>query len=237
MHLFYTPDITTNTYLLNEEESRHAIRVLRLHIGDKIQLIDGKGGLYVAEIIDDNQKHCSVRITDTKTEFLKRDWYLQIAIAPTKNMDRLEWFIEKATEIGINEISLINCNKSERTIVKAERLNKVAISAIKQSMKAYLPKINDVVDLKKFIISTKDFDGQKFIAHCHDREILPHIKTFYKSKENVIILIGPEGDFSIDEIKLALENGYKEISLGESRLRTETAALYACTAANILNEN
>lgn len=237
MHLFYTPDITSDTYILNEEESKHAIRVLRLHSGDTIQLIDGKGGLYVAEIIDDNQKQCTVRITETKTEFLKRDWYLQIAIAPTKNMDRLEWFIEKATEIGIDEISLIKCNNSERTIVKAERLNKVAISAIKQSMKAYLPKINELVDLKKFIISTKEFNGQKFIAHCHAREILPHIKTFYKSKENAIILIGPEGDFSIDEIKLTLENGFKEISLGESRLRTETAALYACTTINIINND
>ena len=236
MHLFYTPDITSNTYILNEEESKHAIRVLRLHIGDTIQLIDGNGGLYVGEITDDNQKHCSVRITDTKREFSKRDWYLQIAIAPTKSMDRLEWFIEKATEIGIDEISLIECDKSERAIVKTERLNKVAVSAMKQSVKAYLPKINDVVDFKKFIISTRDFSGQKFIAHCHAREVLPHIKVLYKSKENTIILIGPEGDFSINEIKTALENGFKEISLGESRLRTETAALYACGALNVLNE-
>src|ERR1035437_2796443 len=157
MHLFFTPDITSNTYILSEEESKHAIRVLRLNIGDTIQLIDGNGGLYVAEIIDDNQKHCAVKIIDIKKEFSKRNWYLQIAIAPTKNMDRLEWFTEKATEIGINEISLVNCHNSERTIVKAERLIKVAISAIKQSVKAYLPKINEVIDFKKFMISTKDF--------------------------------------------------------------------------------
>lgn len=237
MHLFYTPDITTNTYTLSEEESKHAIRVLRLGIGDTIQLIDGKGGLYVAEIMDDTQKHCAVNIIDTKKEFTKRNCYLQVAIAPTKNMDRLEWFIEKATEIGIDEISLIDCEKSERTVVKAERLNKVAISAIKQSIKAYLPQINEVIDFKKFIISIKDFKGQKFIAHCHAREVLPHIKTLFNSKENTIIIIGPEGDFTIEEIKQALDNGFKEISLGESRLRTETAALYACTLANILNEN
>jgi 16S rRNA (uracil1498-N3)-methyltransferase len=208
-----------------------------LKTGDSIQLIDGKGGLYVAEIIDDNQKHCAVKITDTKKEFSKRDWSLHIAIAPTKNMDRLEWFVEKATEIGIDEISLIDCNKSERTIVKAERLNKVAISAIKQSLKAYLPKISDVVDFKKLIASAKDFKGEKFIAHCHSREVLPHIKTLYKPKSNTIILIGPEGDFSVDEIKLALDNDFKEISLGASRLRTETAALYACTTINILNHD
>ncbi len=237
MHLFYTPDITSNTYILPEEESKHAIRVLRLTIGDSIQLIDGRGGLYIAEIVDDNQKRCAVKITDVKKEFLKRDWNLHIAIAPTKNMDRLEWFVEKATEIGIDEISLIDCNKSERSIVKAERLNKVAVSAIKQSLKAYLPIINEIADFKKFIASIANFEGQKFIAHCHAREALPHIKVLYKFKENTIILIGPEGDFSIEEIKLALDNGFKEISLGESRLRTETAALYACTTINIINND
>lgn len=236
MHLFYTPDILSNTYTLNEEESKHAIRVLRLSIGDKIQLIDGAGGWYEAEIIDDNQKRCTVSVIETKKEVGKRNWNLHIAIAPTKNMDRLEWFLEKATEIGIDEISLLDCNNSERTIVKAERIEKVAVSAIKQSLKAYLPKINQMLDYKKFIASAKDFKGRKFIAHCNYRGALPHIKTLYKNGENVLMLIGPEGDFTIDEVKLALDNGFTEISLGESRLRTETAALYACTTINILNE-
>jgi 16S rRNA (uracil1498-N3)-methyltransferase len=235
MHLFYTPDILSNTYTLNEEESKHCVRVLRLSIGDKIQLIDGNGGWYEAEIIDDNQKRCTVTILQTQKEVGKRNWQLHIAIAPTKNMDRLEWFIEKATEIGIDEISLLDCANSERTIVKTERLNKVVISAMKQSMKAYLPKVNEVLSFEKFIASTKDFNGQKFIAHCHT-SLRPHVKSLYTTQQNVLMLIGPEGDFTIEEVKLAVNNNFKEISLGTSRLRTETAALYACTTINILNE-
>lgn len=235
MHLFYTPDIISSTYTLNEEESKHCVRVLRLNEGDKIQLIDGVGGFYDAEITDNNPKRCSVKIIEHKKEVGKRNWHLHIAIAPTKNMDRLEWFVEKATEIGIDAVSLIDCKNSERTIVKTERIQKVAISAIKQSLKAYLPKINEVIDYKKFIALTKDFKGEKFIAHCQSAE-LPHLKTKYTLKQNAFVLIGPEGDFTIDEVKFALENGFKEISLGESRLRTETAAIYACAALNVLNE-
>lgn len=235
MHLFYTPDITSGTYTLNEEESKHAVRVLRLKTGDTIQLIDGAGGFYTAEIIDDHQKHCTVKITDSKKEFEKRDFRLHIAIAPTKNIDRTEWFVEKATETGIDEISLLDCSNSERTIVKTERLQKVAISAIKQSLKAYLPMISEMTDFKKFITGATGFSGQKFIAHCHSREMLPHLKTKYTPGQDAMILIGPEGDFTAEEVKLAKENGFLEISLGTSRLRTETAALYACTAINILN--
>lgn len=253
MHLFYTPDIQLTPpsslqreeerliealqfYTLNEEESKHCIRVLRLTIGDKIILIDGKGGWYEAEISDDNPKRCTVTISLSKKEFGKRNFHLHIAIAPTKNMDRLEWFTEKAVEIGIDEISIINCQNSERTVVKTERLNKVAVAAIKQSLKAYLPKINEVMDLKKFIASTINFAGQKFIAHCYEGEIKPHLKSLYQQDKDTLILIGPEGDFSVEEVKMAVGNGFKEISLGSSRLRTETAALYACATINILNE-
>ncbi len=256
MHVFYTPDILPMPlplgerlreglyYTLNEEESKHCVRVLRLNEGDKIQLIDGIGGFYEAEITDNNPKRCSVKIIETKKEVGKRNWQLHIAIAPTKNMDRLEWFVEKATEMGIDEVSLIDCKNSERTIVKIERIQKVAISAIKQSLKAYLPKINAVVDYKNFIASAKDFKGEKFIAHCQSAPlsfgeglgVRSHIKTQYTLKQNVLVLIGPEGDFTVEEVKLALDNGFKEISLGESRLRTETAALYACGALNVLNE-
>ncbi len=243
MHLFYTPNIINDTYTLNEEESKHCVRVLRLNEGDKIRLIDGKGGFYTAEITDNNPKRCSVKITNTKKEFGKRNWQLHIAIAPTKMMDRLEWFVEKACEMGIDEISFIDCKNSERTIVKTERIEKVAISAIKQSLKAYLPQINEVLDLKKFIALTKDFKGEKYIAHCNSPlsfgeglGLRSHIKSLYTAKQSALILIGPEGDFTIEEVKLALENGFKEISLGESRLRTETAALYACMALNVLNE-
>jgi len=139
--------------------------------------------------------------------------------------------------MGIDEISLIDCKNSERTIVKNERIQKVVISAIKQSLKAYLPKLNEVADYKKFIASVKDFKGEKLIAHCQAYGTLKHVKAHYKPKQNALILIGPEGDFTVEEVKLALDNGFKEISLGESRLRTETAALYACAAINILNND
>jgi 16S rRNA (uracil1498-N3)-methyltransferase len=236
MHLFYTPDITGVTYTLNEEESRHAVRVLRLEAGDVIRLIDGAGGFYTAEIIDAHQKHSSVKITSVQKEFEKRAQRIHIAIAPTKSNDRTEWFVEKATEIGIDEISLLDCDNSERTVVKTERLQKVAIAAIKQSLKAYLPLIHDMSSFKKFINSTKELAVQKFIAHCHSRESLPHLKSKF-TKGDALILIGPEGDFSAEEVKLAVENGFIEISLGSSRLRTETAALYACTTINLLNHD
>lgn len=240
MHLFYTPDLLlqpqSGSYTLNEEESKHCIRVLRLTTTDKITLVDGQGGCYTAQITDDNPKRCTVRLIEIQKEYGKRNHYLHIAIAPTKNMDRLEWFLEKATEMGIDEVSLMDCKNSERTVVKAERLNKVAISAIKQSLKAYLPKINEVQDFKKFLAATAQFKGQKFIAHCYKNEQKPHLKELYKKGEPVLILIGPEGDFTVEEVKMALDKGYEQISLGSSRLRTETAALYACTAVNVLNE-
>ena len=166
-------------------------------------------------------------------------------------MDRLEWFTEKSVEIGIDEISLLNCRNSERVSVKTQRLNKVSIAAVKQSLKAYLPLINELVDFKKFILSTSNFAGQKFIAHCYppvsnaangsvikltEARAMPHLKTIYSKGSGALILIGPEGDFSMEEVKMANDNGFKEISLGSSRLRTETAALYACATVNILNE-
>jgi 16S rRNA (uracil1498-N3)-methyltransferase len=238
MHLFYTPDITSDNYTLNEEESKHCIRVLRLAIGDTIELIDGRGGWYEAQIIDDNSKRCTVNIIKTEKEVGKRNSLLHLAIAPTKNMDRLEWFVEKATEIGINEISLINCDNSERTIVKTDRLIKVAISAIKQSYKAYLPQINEIIRFKQFVEAITGFEGQKFIAHCYPTQQIekPHLKNIYGENNNVLILIGPEGDFSVEEVKFATDKGFKEIALGQSRLRTETAALYACTVISVLNE-
>ena len=239
MHLFYTPDITAETYTLSEEESKHSIRVLRLRIGDKLVLIDGKGGWYNAVIKDDNPKSCMVEIVETKKEYEKRNHYLHIAIAPTKNMNRLEWFAEKATEIGIEEISILNCINNKRTVVKNERINRVAISAIKQSYKSYLPKINDMTDFEKFIDSQNEFSGQKFIAHCYPRansnKEKSHIKNSYTKGGDVIILIGPEGDFSPEEVKLALDKGFEEISFGTARLRTETAALYACSTIDIIN--
>jgi 16S rRNA (uracil1498-N3)-methyltransferase len=238
MHLFYTPELTpsTSTFTLSEEESKHCIRVLRLAVGSSIVLIDGRGGWYKAEIIDDNAKRCSVQIVDVKIEHEKRSHYLHIAIAPTKNMDRLEWFVEKATEIGIDEISILECKNSERTVVKNERLQKVVVSAIKQSLKAYLPQVNELQNFKKFISTIADFKGHKYIAHCYTNDNKKHLNELYQKAQPVLILIGPEGDFTLEEVKMAEDSGFKQISLGNSRLRTETAALYACTAINIKNE-
>ncbi|MFL5763198.1 MAG: 16S rRNA (uracil(1498)-N(3))-methyltransferase [Bacteroidia bacterium] len=236
MHLFYTPEISGSSYTLPEEESKHAIRVLRLGVGDKVVLIDGKGGWFDAEITDENLKRCTVRILDSKRDYGKKNWSLHVAVAPTKMMERLEWFVEKATETGIDAISLIGCKNSERDVVKTERVVKVAVSAMKQSLKTSLPAISEMTAFEKFIEYSCSFSGEKFIAHCNYRGSLPHIKTAYTPGNNAMVLIGPEGDFTLEEVKLALDNGFKEISLGESRLRTETAALYACICLNVLNE-
>jgi 16S rRNA (uracil1498-N3)-methyltransferase len=234
MQLFYTPDIdpSLSQYFLSEEESKHAVRVLRLAVGDDVTLIDGKGGLYKAEIKDAHPKRTILQINRVTTEFNKRNHYLHIAIAPTKNLDRVEWFLEKATEIGIDEISLIICQRSERKEAKAERLNKIITSAIKQSIKAYHPVLNAPVNLSQFL--KQPFDGQKFIAHCDDGEKVELAQSIEK-QNRYLILIGPEGDFTPAEVDTALQNGYKAITLGESRLRTETAALEACFEVNFLN--
>lgn len=233
MHLFYTPDISENFYTLNEIESKHCIKVLRLDKNDIIKLIDGKGGFYTAKISDPNPKKCIVEIIETQKEYGKRNHYLHIAIAPTKNIDRFEWFLEKATEIGIDEITPILCEHSERKAIKPERLEKIIISAVKQSLKGYKPKLNELTLLEDFI--QQDFDGDKFIAHCEENEKLL-LKNAYQAKHHAIILIGPEGDFSPNEIDNTKKAQFKEISLGESRLRTETAGVVACHTVNLLNE-
>lgn len=232
MHLFYTPDIVSETYVLNEEESKHCIRVLRLQSGDRIVLVDGKGGFYQAEIIDPHPKKTILKIVATQLEYAKRNHYLHIAVAPTKNIERIEWFLEKATEIGIDEISFIICDRSERKEVKIDRLTKVITSAVKQSLKAYHPKLNEAIDFKNFI--RQEQASQKFIAHCvHDdkKELKDHLQLY----TDCIILVGPEGDFTPNEITLAIDHGFVPITLGNSRLRTETAALGACFEINFLN--
>jgi 16S rRNA (uracil1498-N3)-methyltransferase len=234
MQLFYTPDIdaASSAYYLNEEESKHCVRVLRLQAGDKMQLIDGKGNFYTAAITDAHPKRTQLQIISVQKEFNKRNHYLHIAIAPTKNIERLEWFLEKATEIGIDEISLILCQRSERKEAKVERLNKIITAAIKQSIKAYHPVLNEMIDLNK-LLSAK-FDGQKFIAHCDSGDKVS-LKNELKLSGRYLVLIGPEGDFTSKEIENALKNNLKAITLGESRLRTETAALEACFEVNFLN--
>jgi 16S rRNA (uracil1498-N3)-methyltransferase len=206
--------------------------VLRLDKGDQVNLIDGKGGLYTATISDAHPKRTILHINSVITEYGKRNHYLHIAVAPTKNLDRLEWFLEKATEIGIDEISLIITQRSERKEAKADRLNKIITSAIKQSLKAYHPILNEAVSYHKFL--SQPFAGQKFVAHCADGE-KAEMKDQLQPNGNYLVMIGPEGDFTEKEVADALQNGFKAITLGESRLRTETAALEACFEINFLN--
>jgi 16S rRNA (uracil1498-N3)-methyltransferase len=233
MHLFYTPDLNQSPgYTLNEEESKHCIKVLRLSTNSIIHLIDGKGNFCIAEIIDANPKATRVKIIEQQSEFGKRNHQLHIAIAPTKNIERLEWFLEKATEIGIDEITPIICDRSERKEIKTERLKKVITSAVKQSVKAYHPKLNEAVKFKNFMSAERS--GQKFIAHCMDGE-KSSLKYRLDLHSTYCMLIGPEGDFSPEELKLALTKGFFPVSLGDSRLRTETAALEACFEVNFLN--
>lgn len=232
MQIFYTPDITVNPEL-PEEEAGHCIRVLRLSEGDEILLTDGKGSFYKAAIAKAHPKHCGVTILENWKQPVLWNFNLHIAVAPTKNMDRMEWFVEKATEIGINSITCLNCRFSERKEIKTARLEKILVSAMKQSQKATLPQLDGMTDFKKFVAIP--FEGRKFIAHCEEGE-KPLLKKIYHPGENALILIGPEGDFSPEEIKLAKENGFEAISLGESRLRTETAALVACHTIHVLNQ-
>lgn len=229
--IFYAPDIQQDN-TLPQDESAHCVRVLRKKEGDEILITDGKGHFFDAEITDAHQKHCVVNITQTRVEPKPWSNYLQIAFAPTKNLDRIEWFAEKATEIGIDHFTPLLCRYSERKEIKLPRIEKILISAMKQSQKAVLPQLDEMISFSSFI--KKPFDGQKFIAHCYplEKQLLKHI---YKANGNVLLLIGPEGDFSEQEVEEALKYGFEPISLGESRLRAETAALVACNTIQVLN--
>lgn len=230
MQLFYAPDIATNP-VLPEEESGHCTRVLRLAEGAEIELTDGKGSFYRAVITAAHPKHCAVNILETWKPGKPWDAYIHIAVAPTKNIDRMEWFAEKATEIGIDEITCLRCRFSERKEIKTARLEKILVSAMKQSQKAMLPKLNDMTDFRSFV--QLPFSGQKFIAHCEAGE-KPLLKEIYQPGSNALVLIGPEGDFSPEEIRWAEAQGFQPISLGKSRLRTETAALASCLTLHVL---
>lgn len=232
MHLFYTPDIDSQIYQLDEEESKHCIRVLRLQIGAQVNLIDGKGGFYLAEIISDHPKKTILKVLAHQAEYHKRNHFLHIAVAPTKNIDRFEWFLEKATELGIDEITPIICDRSERKEIKTDRSNKIITSAVKQSLKAYHPKLNASISFKNFVAQA--FNANLYIAHC-ENSCKAFFSDNFKPQGKYIVLIGPEGDFSTTEIEIALQNGFVPITLGESRLRTETAALQACFEINYLN--
>ncbi|HSD13637.1 MAG TPA: 16S rRNA (uracil(1498)-N(3))-methyltransferase [Flavobacterium sp.] len=234
MQLFYTPDInsTLNEFSFDKEESKHIVKVLRKKEGDILHVTNGLGLLFTTEIILASEKKCTVKINATETQ-KPSDFYLHLAVAPTKMNERFEWFLEKATEIGIHEITPLICDHSERKTIKTERFDKIIQSAMKQSLQYYLPKLNDPISFKEFI--GKNHNGNLYIAHCEetDKKLL---KEAVQAKEKCTILIGPEGDFSEKEIKLALENKYIPVSLGNTRLRTETAAVVACHSVVFANE-
>lgn len=232
MHIFYTPDIETS-HELPEEEAAHALRVLRLQPGDEVMLTDGKGNFHRARISLAAHKRCLVDLLETLPQPPLWSGHLHIALAPTKNMDRTEWFAEKATEIGIDELTFLNCRYSERKVLKTERIAKILISAVKQSLKARVPRLNEMTDFQTFV--RQPFQGQKFIAHCHEGGKTP-LKDIVRKGEEAVVLIGPEGDFSEEEVRLAEEAGFIPVSLGPSRLRTETAALVACHILNLQNQ-
>ena len=232
MHLFYTPDIVVKKEL-PEEEAAHCVRVLRLSQGDEILLTDGFGCFYKAEITNISGKRCLFEVKECVPQAPLWTGHLHIAMAPTKNMDRTEWFTEKATEIGFDELSFLNCRYSERKVIKKERIEKILVSAVKQSLKATMPVLNEMTDFNKFV--SRDFKGQKFIAHCYEGEKLL-LKDILRSGEDALVMIGPEGDFSEEEVAKAIAAGFQPVSLGKSRLRTETAALVACHTLNLLNQ-
>jgi 16S rRNA (uracil1498-N3)-methyltransferase len=224
--------ILNQTATLTSEESWHCAKVLRNKVGDKIKLIDGLGNFYEASLSLVHEKKCEAVITQGPLSQTKHNYYLHLAIAPTKNIDRIEWLVEKAVEIGIDEISFVICKNSERTIIKTDRIRKIVESAVKQSLQAFIPKVNEVLDFKNVVEST-NYD-QKLIAHCFEEEkSLIHSIPFKNSK--TLVLIGPEGDFTQNEVELAKAEGFKSLSLGVNRLRTETAGLYVCQAASILS--
>ncbi|MBR1733353.1 MAG: 16S rRNA (uracil(1498)-N(3))-methyltransferase [Alloprevotella sp.] len=229
-HLFYAPDIAT-TRMLPPDESAHAVRVLRLREGDALVCTDGQGRLYDCTVGEASQKHTYINIIRTREEAPLWEGSIEVAVAPTKSMDRMEWFAEKATEIGVDAITFLDCRNSERRVVKTERVERILVSAMKQSHKARLPRLQGMTRFEEFL--RQPFDGQRFICHCYEGqdEGLPIEKAFLgdiiEKTGRARVLIGPEGDFSIDEVKLALSNGYQQVTLGDSRLRTETAALAA----------
>ena len=235
MQLFYAPEISLPRYTLSEEESKHCIRVLRMEQGDELHITDGKGTMYRCKVVDANAKRCTVEVVERWDEWEKLPYRLTMAVAPTKNIDRFEWFLEKATEVGISEVYPIECDHSERRQIKLEREEKVITSAVKQSLKAYHPTLHDLTPVKR--VMAMDFDGDKYIAHCNDelgeRE---YLGSLIKKERNTLILIGPEGDFSPEEINFALQNGFKAISLGKQRLRTETAAVVATVITSTINQ-
>ncbi len=233
MQIFYAPEIET-VHELPEAESQHCVKVLRMKEGDEIGIIDGRGSRYRAEIVLAHPKRCGVKILERETAPSFWTAQVHVAIAPTKNLDRIEWFAEKVTEIGIDSITLLKCRFSERKELKTDRLGKILVSAMKQSLKAVLPQLSEMVPFADFV--SRPFNGQKFIAHCYKEGERQELSRLYEPGQNALILIGPEGDFSPEEVEMAIANGFRPVMLGPSRLRTETAGVVACHTIQILNQ-
>ena len=234
MHIFYAPGISGNSWILDEKESRHCIRVLRMTEGTPVKVIDGKGNLYEGVISLARQKNCEITIDNVVREFEKRNYRLHIAISPLKNPERFEWFIEKSVEIGIDEITPLICKNTEKQRIKPERINKIIVSAMKQSLKADKAILNEAESFNDFI--KKELAGTKLISHCSSAMDRVRIDCEYAKGDDAIILIGPEGDFSDNEITVAVKAGFKPVHLGRSRLRTETAGIAACYSIYFLNQ-
>jgi 16S rRNA (uracil1498-N3)-methyltransferase len=236
MQLFYHPDLSENSkeVIFPKDESKHIARVLRKNAGDELSITNGKGFLFVVELTHSDPKKCMATIIRSK-RMDDLPYYLHLAVAPTKMNDRYEWFLEKATEIGISEITPLICEHNERKVINHDRFVKKLQSAMKQSLKAFLPKLNPATPFNEFIGMTSDFKGDRFIAHCQETD-RSSLKENIQPKRSVILLIGPEGDFSDEEISWANRSGYLSVELGKSRLRTETAAIVACHSVSFINE-
>ena len=229
LHIFYAPEIEA-THELPAEEAAHAVRVLRMKEGDDLMATDGRGNFYDCTITLASNKYCRVNINTVETPEPLWHGKIHLAVAPTKNMDRTEWLAEKATEIGVDRFSFLLCDNSERKVIKTERVEKIVVSATKQSHKATKPEVEEMIPFKKFI--SQDLKGQKFIAHCYDdipgtNNEKPFLGDVLSATDDALVMIGPEGDFSISEVQQAIAAGFTPIHLGKSRLRTETAGLVA----------
>lgn len=234
MQIFYAPGITGSTYTLDERESKHTVKVLRMKKGSSVRLIDGKGNLYNGYITDPDVKHCKITIESVVLNYEPRNYRLHIALSPLKNPERFEWFVEKSVEIGIDEISPLVCSKTEKTGIKTERINNIIVSAMKQSLKAEMTRLNEPSSFLDFI--SRGHRGIKMIAHCSNKFKRTSVSDIYNAGKDALILIGPEGDFTDSEIEQATEKGFVPVHLGKSRLRTETAGVAACHSIYFLNQ-
>lgn len=232
MQIFFSNNLNEELIRLDKEESRHCAKVLRMKTDQQIGVVDGNGTFCKAVLIDVHHENTLARVISREERFGKRPFRLHLAVAPTKNIDRFEWLLEKSTECGVDEITPIICEKSERRVIKPERLEKILLSAMKQSVRAYLPILNPAVKLRHFLSTPASATG--LIAHCGHGE-RTNLHETYAPGHDLIVLIGPEGDFSDQELDMALGQGYQAISMGQHRLRTETAALTLCIQANTIN--